>query len=324
MCILPGCWASTGPEVVVYSALDREFAEPVLNEFADTTGIHVRGVYDIESSKTVGLVERIIQETDRPVCDLFWNNEILHTLRLEKLGLLSVYRTPHAEVYPAMYRSADGRWHGFAARARVLIVNTRRVADADHPHSIEDLANEKWRGQTGIARPLFGTTATHAACLFVALGDEKARDFFRRLKANDVQVLAGNKQVAQRVSGGQLAFGLTDTDDAIIELEAGHPVAIIYPDQAAGQLGTLFIPNTLALIKGAPNVEQARPLIDFLLSPHVESKLAAGPSAQIPLNPNVDSKLRVESPNTIRSMQVDFAKAAEKWESASEFLRENF
>ena len=257
--LVGGCWSSTGPEVVVYSALDREFAEPILNEFSDTTGVRVRGVYDIESSKTVGLVERIIQESDRPVCDLFWNNEILHTLRLEKLGLLAVYRSPAAEAYPAIYRSPDGRWHGFAARARVLIVNTNRVSDADRPQSIEDLANPKWRGQAGIARPLFGTTATHAACLFAALGDEQARDYFRRLKANDVQVLAGNKQVAQRVSAGTLAFGLTDTDDAIIELEAGHPVAIVYPDQAEGQLGTLFIPNTLALVKGSPNAEQAKP-----------------------------------------------------------------
>jgi iron(III) transport system substrate-binding protein len=324
ICILSGCWSGGSEEIIVYSALDREFAEPVLDEYARKTGVTVRGVYDVESSKTVGLVERIIAESDRPACDLFWNNEILHTLRLEKLGLLVAYRSPSAEAYPAMYRSPEGRWHGFAARARVLLVNTKRVADAERPKSIEDLSNSKWRGQAGIARPLFGTTATHAACLFAALGDEKARDYFQRLKANQVQVLSGNKQVAQRVSAGQLAFGLTDTDDAIIELEAGHPVAIVYPDQGEGQLGALFIPNTLALIKGSPNHERAKALVDYLLSPEVESKLAAGPSAQIPLNPSVKSKLRVETPATVRPMQVDFSKAAEKWNSASKFLHNEF
>jgi iron(III) transport system substrate-binding protein len=319
-----GCWTASGPEVVVYSALDREFAEPILNQYADASGVKVRGVYDIESSKTVGLVERIIQESDRPVCDLFWNNEILHTLRLEKLGLLRVYHSPTAEAYPAMYRSPDGTWHGFAARARVLLINTRRVAAADRPRSIEDLADSKWRGQAGIARPLFGTTATHAACLFAVLGDEKSREYFQRLKANEVQVLAGNKQVAQRVSAGMLAFGLTDTDDAIIELEAGHPVAIVYPDQAEGQFGTLFIPNTLAIINGAPHLEQAKPLIDYLLSAEVEGRLAAGPSAQIPLRSNSKSKTRTETPKTVRPMKVDFGAAVEKWEAASEFLRDTF
>ena len=68
-------------------------------------------------------------------------------------------------------------------------------------------------------------------------------------------MLSGNKQVASAVGSGQLAlFGLTDTDDAIGEIEAGRPVAIIYPDRGeTGELGTLFIPNVLAIPKGAPH-----------------------------------------------------------------------
>ena len=62
--------------------------------------------------------------------------------------------------------------------------------------------------------------------------------------------MSGNKQVAQAVAGGKLAFGLTDTDDAMIEIENGMPVAIVYPDQGEGQMGTLFIPNTLAPHQG--------------------------------------------------------------------------
>ena len=44
--------------------------------------------YDDESTKTVGLTNVIIQEAGRPRCDVFWNNEILNTLRLEEKGLL--------------------------------------------------------------------------------------------------------------------------------------------------------------------------------------------------------------------------------------------
>jgi iron(III) transport system substrate-binding protein len=80
-----------------------------------------------------------------------------------------------------------------------------------------------------------------------------------------------------------LAFGITDTDDAMIEVEKGLPIAIVYPDQGEYGMGTLFIPNTLAVIKGGPNREPAHRLVDYLLSPTVEEKLAAGPSAQIPL-----------------------------------------
>ena len=176
------------------------------------------------------------------------------------------------------------------------------------------LAPSTWRLARGLA----------AVGLFAALGPGKARDYFRSLKQNDVQVLSGNKQVALSVAAGSAVFGLTDTDDAIIELEKGMPVAIVYPDQGDGQMGTLFIPNTLGIIRNCPNPQNARRLVDYLLSPEVEIKLAKGPSAQIPLNPDVNVELRVETPKTIRAMEVDFEQAAEQWHASSGFIRNLF
>ena len=326
-CLLAACvggCVSRQPEIVVYAALDREFSEPVLDDFAKATGIRVLPKYDDESTKTVGLTSVLIQEASRPRCDLFWNNEILNTLRLEEKGLLAAYHPPAAEAYPEMYRSPEGTWHGFAGRARVLIVNTNLVPEAERPKSIYDLADPKWKGKTGIARPIAGTTATHAAVLFAALGEAKAKEFFRNLRANEVQVLGGNKQVAQACAAGQIAFGLTDTDDAIIELERAGPVAIVYPDREPKQIGTLFIPNTLAILKKCPHPDAAQKLVDFLLSPAVEAKLAAGASAQIPLNPQVDAKVRVETPKTVKAMAIDFAAAAREWDAVRKFIEAEF
>ena len=275
---LTGCWASTGPEVVVYTALDEEFSKPIFADFSKTTGITVLPKFDTESTKTAGLASEIVEEAKRPRCDVFWNNEIILTLRLARLGLLDVYRPKIAERYPAMYRSKDGLWHGLAARARILLVNTKRMPKEQRPQSILDLTDAKWKGRIGMAKPLFGTTATHAACLFAAWGDEKARAFFDALKANEVKILSGNKQVAQAVSSGEIDFGITDTDDAYEEIQAARPVEIIYPDQGVGQIGTLYIPNTLAVIKGSPHAAEARRLVDYILSPEVEARLAQGPA----------------------------------------------
>ena len=310
--------------MVVYTALDSEFSEPIFADFTAKSGVKVLAKFDTESTKTVGLRVAIEQEQGRPRCDVFWNNEILNTLRLEQAGLLAVYRSPAAESYPAMYRSNDGLWHGFAARARVLLVNTELVPEPERPSSIHDLVDPKWRGRAGIAKPLFGTTATHSVCLFSHWGEDRAKEFFRKVKQNETEILSGNKQVAISVSAGRLAFGLTDTDDAVIELEKGHPVAIVYPDQGADGLGTLFIPNTLAIVRGGPNPTSARRLVDYLLSPTVEAQLAAGPSAQIPLNPAVDVKVRVATPQTVKQMEVDFPAAAILWDRAAEFLESEF
>lgn len=311
--------------VVVYTALDQEFSEPILLAYAKGTGARIEPKYDTESTKTVGLTNAILAEAGRPVCDLFWNNEVLNTLRLKKAGLLQPFTPPNAEPFPDVFKAKDKTWYGFAGRARILIVNTRLVPDeAQRPRSITDLIAPKWKGKIGIAKPLFGTTATHAACLFAAWGPERARAFFQALKANDVQVLSGNKQVAQAVGTGQLAFGLTDTDDALGEIDAGSPVAIVYPDRGPEELGTLFIPNTLAIIKGAPNREAAERLADDLLSAEVERTLAEGPSGQIPLNPAVTAALRVETPKTVKPMDVDFERAAAVWDETAAFLTSTF
>jgi iron(III) transport system substrate-binding protein len=310
--------------VVVYSALDREFSEPVLNAYAKQSGVTVLPKFDVESTKTVGLTNVIIAEARRPRCDLFWNNEILNTLRLKERGLLAPFHPSHAADLPETFKAKDGTWFGFAARARILIVNTKLVAEADRPKGIHDLLDPKWKGKIGIAKPLFGTTATHAACLFAAWGEQKARQFFLDLKANGVQVLAGNKQVAVAAASGAIALGLTDTDDAMGEIDAGSPVSIIYPDREPGGIGTLFIPNTLAIIKGAPHQKEAEALADHLLSPDVETALAIGPSAQIPLLKSTGVNARVETPRTVHAMEVDFEAAAKLWDKVAAFLRSEY
>jgi iron(III) transport system substrate-binding protein len=316
--------ASSEEEVVVYTALDRQFSEPILSEFTAKTGIEARAVYDTESTKTVGLANRIRAEANRPRCDVFWNNEILNTLRLKAEDLLQPCQPSQAGNYPAPYRDPEGYWYGFAARARVIIVNTELVKPEEFPKSVAGLADPKWRGRAGIAKPLFGTTASHVACLFALLGEDEAKRLLASFKENDIQVVAGNKTCAEMVGAGRLACGLTDTDDALIELEASRPVKIVFPDGSEDGVGTLLLPNTLAVVKGAPHPQAAVRLIDYLLSPEVEAKLAAGPSAQIPLNRQTEARARVGDLREIRQMQVDFAQAAECFSAAAAYVEQEF
>jgi iron(III) transport system substrate-binding protein len=324
ICLFAAFQSGCKPGVVVYTAQDEEFATPIFATFSEKSGVAVEPKFDSESTKTVGLYAELVAEAPRPRADVFWNNEPINTLRLEKLGLLEVYRSPAAEEYPAIFRSSKGTWAGFAARARVLIVNKNLVPEVDRPKSIEDLGDSKWKGRIGMAKPLFGANATQAACLFAFWGPERAKANYRKLKENQIIVLGGTKQVAVDVSAGKIAFGIVDTDDAIEEVEHGQPVEIVYPDQQPGGMGTMFFPNTLSVIKGCPHPEVARKLVDYLLSPAVESALAAGPSAQIPLNPNVKDKVRLQTPRTVRAMKIDFAAAADQWDAASKFLRDEF
>lgn len=321
-----GCVSRSESDVVVYSALDQQFAEPILNSFERSTEgeTTVLGKFDVESTKTVGLVNLIIAEQEKPNCDLFWNNEIMHTVRLQKLGLLEPRRWSIDPGYPSDMVASDGTWCGFAARARVLIINTDLIDNpADYPRSVAELANPKWKSQCAMARPFFGTTATHFAVLRENQGKDETLGQLQSIRDNAI-ILSGNKQVAMSVSAGTVAWGLTDTDDAIIERDQGRPVEIIFPDQLPDQPGTLRIPNTIAVIKNAEHPVAAAALADFLVRPETEDRLAMGNSSQMPISRGSKFPPRVLPSDPVRWMQVDFETAAGGWTEWAEQLQQIF
>jgi iron(III) transport system substrate-binding protein len=325
-----GCVPQPEDAVVVYSAADREYATPILDGFGRRfRETQVVSQFDVESTKTVGLANRIKAEAGRPRCDLFWNNEIMHTLALEKQGLLRSIRWDLPGGWPKEMYSPQGNWVGIAARARVLIVNKQLLEDQQQwPMSVVELADPKWRGRCGVARPLFGTTATHFTVLANQLGPDQSLRLFKSIGDNAV-VLSGNKQVAQQVAAGKLAWGLTDTDDALIEIDSGMPVEIVYPDQQPDQPGTLRIPNTVAVIAGSPHPAAAQALANYLISQDTEGRLAMGVSGQFPIRPDhpVQSRARLDRQGnklSIRWMSVDFQAAADHWEATAKQLDQIF
>jgi iron(III) transport system substrate-binding protein len=308
--------------VIVYSCWDQVYSEPILKEFERKTGIKVKAIYDIEATKTTGLVNKLIAEKKYPRCDVFWNNEIARTILLKNMGILSPYISPNSKTIPEKYKDKDGYWTGFAARARVIIYNKNLVKRNEIPKSILELTNPKWKNKAAIANPLFGTTSTHMTALFVLFGKKKAKEFFKKIKENKIIITFGNSIVKDQVANGELYWGITDTDDCNVAIKAGKPVGMVFPDQDS--FGTLIIPNTVALVKNAPHAENAKKLIDFLLSRDVEIKLAKSTSIQIPLHKGIQTSTNVPDIENIKSMDVDYEKIAEKIQKASSILEEIF
>lgn len=305
-------------EVVIYTALDRMHSEPLLKKFEAKTGIKVKPVFDTEATKTAGLVNRLMAEKDKPQADVFWNNEIVRTIMLKNKDILSPYKSPNASDIPDQFKDGSGYWTGFAARARVFIVNTEKLKEEQFPKSVYDFAKPEWKSRFCIANPLFGTTSTHSAVLFHFLGDDKAWEYFNSIKKNEVAVLAGNATNKDRVVAGIYDAGFTDTDDANLAIEAGKPVKMIFPDQDG--MGTLLIPNTVALIKNCPHPEEAKQLIDYILSKEVEEHLAAATSAQIPLRQGIKGPANIPPIEEIKILEADWDAAALKLETVTKQL----
>jgi iron(III) transport system substrate-binding protein len=237
--------------VVIYTSQDQVYAEPILTEFERETGIKVLAVYDSESVKTVGLVNRLIAEKDRPQCDIFWNNEELRTRQLVAMGVLE-------------------KWVAVGHRSRRVAVNTNQVSLAAAPRSLTELTNATWRGKVALAYPLFGTTAAHFLALRQLWGAETWESWCRALVANKPFLVDGNSVSAKLVAKGEAWVGLTDSDDIAAEQREGGSIVPLPLTEES-----LLIPNTVAVVRGARHPEAAGNLYAYLQRSAVVEKLVA-------------------------------------------------
>ncbi len=99
-------------------------------------------------------------------------------------------------------------------------------------------------------------------------------------------------------------------------------MALVFPDQHT--IGTLVIPSTVALIAGAPNPEQGRALIDYLLSLNTEQALLESDYSHVPLHPDLLMESKCISQHNILSMELDFEAVYEYFELAQTDMQEIF
>ncbi|NQU75264.1 MAG: extracellular solute-binding protein [Planctomycetes bacterium] len=308
---LPGCRAGAGQdgqEVVVYCSVDQAIAELIFAEFTRQTGVKVLARYDTEADKTVGLVQRLHAERGSPAADVFWSNEIFHTIRLANEQVLARYNSEVVTNWPRQFTDVGHRWHGFALRGRVIVYNTNRLSGEEAPKTLEDVLSAKWRGRIVMANPEFGTTGGDLASWAVHYGLQRATEILQGLKANEVRLVAGNSTVVSMVAQAQADVGFTDTDDVYAGQRNGWPVAMHPLDQ--GGDGALAIPNTVALVAGAPHPRQAERMVEFLLSEQVETLLAESDSHNTPIRPALAGRFAEYAlPNRL---DIDYAGIAEQ------------
>ncbi len=291
-----GACGDAGPELVLYCGVDQDQSQQIADLFQQDTGIEVAYHGESEAMRSVGLPQKLMMERKRPRADVYWSNEIMHMVHLCRSGVMDKLPPGIAEEFPEAWRDPKGQFVSFGARARVFLVNTELLPDEkDHPTTVEDLLDPKYAEMgfvTSMAEPLTGTTYTHAVALLTK-DEAKAKAFFEKVAEarakGTMKVVVSNGQVMRLVKdkSNKVAFGLTDTDDSWIALQQNKNLKVIYPDAKEGEVGTVLIPNTVAIVKGGPNQQHAAKLLRWLVSPDNEARLAKSNSAQIPLRVGV-------------------------------------
>lgn len=255
--------------LTVYSGRNEELVQPVLDRFAEATGVEV----DVRYGDTAGMAAQLLEEGDRSPAQVFLAQDAGALGAVSQAGMLQSLPQQTLDAVPGTYRSAEGDWVGLTGRSRVLVYNRDRVAQDELPESVDDLVSDHWRGRAGVA-PTNASFQSFVTAMRVLEGDEAAEQWLAALAANDPQIREGNGPIVEDVEAGDIDVGLVN-HYYLHELadERGVPaeeLAVRMHFFGAEDTGALVNVSGAGLVGEQPDGD-GQALIDYLLSPEGQS-----------------------------------------------------
>ena len=300
-------WAAE--KLVVYSGRAERLIKPVLDAFSKKTGIQ----YDLLSSNTTELVNRLQAEKDRTPADVFITNDAGSLERAREVGLLRPLDLQEIErTIPSQFRAADNSWIGLSGRIWIVVYNSKLV-DPKQISSILDLSKPQWKGKLAI--PHAGSEYLHAGTSVIkaAAGDEAAQAFLQGIKTNaGNEVYGKSSQIVRAVAKGQVALGIVNHYYIFRELAKNPkaPIAALIPDQTNEGFGAIMNVAGIGVVHATKHLEAAKRLVAFLVSQSGQ-KLFAEFNKEYPLHPKVEADPHVPPRNTFQVARVPLARLAD-------------
>jgi iron(III) transport system substrate-binding protein len=308
--VLAGC-GGDDPDLVVYSGRSEPLIKPFLEEFADREGLDVQ----VRFADTADLVGTLLEEGDRTRADVFIGQDAASLARLDEEGLLQPY--DGFGKTPARFRAADSTWTGLSGRARVLIV----PQGGEHPDSVFDLTDPRWKGR--IAAPIVSNVSFRdwVSAIRVEKGDDFTREFLEGLERNDLEILASHGEVRNAVADGEFDIGLVNHYYVELEKQEGSDVEAVYTDQEPGGFGVVFNVASAGITAGSDNTDNARKLMDYLLTPEVQERFARA-NFEYPVLPGLEPAPGVRPLGRFRITDVSLEELGAASEGTDELLEE--
>jgi len=173
--------------------------------------------------------------------------------------LLRKYVSPESRHYPEGFKDPEGFWTSVYSIPRVIGYNTRLVTPDLAPKSFDDLLQPRWKGKI-----LMSDSAFLWFTGFLNFrGEEKGREYMRRLAAQMPGFQSGATLINQLVAAGEYPIGASDVYSHNVEAmkKKGAPIDWV---RAAEPIVTGLKPIGLSSKALHPNA--AKLFIDFALS----------------------------------------------------------
>ena len=188
--------------VTVYSGRSQNLIGPLLQRFAEETGIDVQVRYGGSTDLALLLQE----EGDRTPADVFISRSPGPIGFLAERGLLAQLDDDVLGLAPS---SPSGYWVALTGRQRVLVYNRELFDPADLPTSIHELTDEKWLGRVAFA-PTNGSFQDFFTLFRLSDGDDAALAWLKALHDGGAPVYPNNVSIVQAVARGEVELGLVN------------------------------------------------------------------------------------------------------------------
>lgn len=310
--------ASAAGEVNIYSYREPKLIDPMLQAFTAKTGIKTNVVF-----ATTGLIERMTAEGKNTSADVLLVNESGLLIQAVAAGVTAPLKSEIIEkAVPAELREPGDHWFGLTRRARIVYASKDRVPQTAITY--EDLADPKWRGKICSRSGQHTYNVALIASMIAHLGEEKAEAWLTGVKNNLARKPAGgDREQVRDVQAGlcDIAIGNTYYMVAMQKNPEQKPwadaVHMIFPD--AGDRGTHINISGMALSANAPHAENAKTLMEFLVSPEAQ-KLYTEANGEYPVVAGVKASEMVESWGPLKADSLPLSKIAEFRKKASEMV----
>lgn len=257
--------------LVLYSGRSESLVQPIIDQFAETTGIDV----DVRYGGTAEMAATLLEEGENSPADVFYAQDPGGLGAVQSAGMLAELPAETLAKVPDRFKADNGTWVGISGRARVVVYNTDSVRVADLPADLWGFTDPQWRGRIGWA-PTNGSFQAMVTALRTVWGEEETREWLSGIQANEPVMYEGNTPIVAAVGAGEVEIGFVNHYYLYRFLaEEGEEFAARNYFLPAGGPGSLIMVSGAGILSTAENADNAQRFLDFMLSPEAQQYFAA-------------------------------------------------
>ena len=264
-------------ELTLYTARHYSSDDALYAEFTRKTGIKV----NVVSAGDQPLIERLKSEGPASPADVLLLADAARLWAADQEGLFQPLGSNALEkAIPSDLRTTN--WVGLTTRARVLVIDPKRVKASD-VQGYSDLARPEMKGLVCTRSGSHPYMLSLFGAMLVKDGPEKTEQWMRAVVANLARPpKGGDTDQIRAVASGECALAVSNSyyyarlmrSSKPADQETVSKTQLIWPNQAMA--GTHVNVSGGGIVRTAPNVTHARAFLEFLASKDIQAAFAEG------------------------------------------------